>query len=58
MAAGWAFFSSTTEKSTLKPFKENKRTVENTGFNINTTSAYAKWTLISNTILNTGTSRP
>lgn len=42
VAAGWAFFSSTTEKSTLGPFKENKRTVKNTGFNINTRSAYAK----------------
>lgn len=30
------------------------KTVKNTGSNINTISAYTKWTLISNTILNTG----
>lgn len=42
------------KKGTLKPLKSTGKTVKNTGSNINTISAYTKWTLISNTILNTG----
>lgn len=48
------FFFSLQKKGTLKPLKSTGKTVKNTGSNINTISAYTKWTLISNTILNTG----
>lgn len=48
------FFFTTEKKGTLKPLKSTGKTVKNTGSNINTISAYTKWTLISNTILNTG----
>lgn len=52
------FFSTTEKKGYIETFKEYRQTVKNTGSNINTISAYTKWTLISNTILNTGKKSP
>lgn len=54
VAACWDFFPLQKKKGYIETFKEYRQTVKNTGSNINTISAYAKWTLISNTILNTG----
>lgn len=61
VAACWDFFFLTTEKKQKQKNRVHRnlervqaKTVKNTGSNINTISAYTKWTLISNTILNTG----